>query len=86
VIIDGVLNDDGLTVFLRSPDSGHVLREKSCARFNARELSMIGGAPNYSNTFCDVFAGETNEGLTLVIESYRCYTTYSQDNVSVLNL
>ena len=86
VIIDGVLRDDGLTVFLRSPDSRRTLRETSCVRFDAQELPKIGDVPDHSNRFCDISAGETSEGLTLVIESHRCYAADSQGNASTLKV
>ena len=86
VIIDGVLNDDRLTVFLRSLNSRRTLREKSCVRFDARELPRIGDVPDHSSRFCDISAGETSEGLTLVIESHRCYAADSQDNAPALKV
>ncbi|KAF9644609.1 kinase-like protein [Thelephora ganbajun] len=84
VIIDGVLDDDRLTVSLRSPDSRRTLLERLCVRFNARELPKISGLPDHTNRFCDVSAGETSEGLGLVIESHRCYSADSQGNASVI--
>ena len=86
MIIDGDLNTDGLTMFLRSPDFGRTIREKFCIRFNAQELSKIGDVPDQSNRFCDVSAGETSQGLTLVIESHRCYASDSQGNASALKV
>ena len=86
MIIDGVLKDNELTLFLRSPGSGRTLREKSCVRFDARELPKIDDFPDNSNGFCDLSAGETSEGLTLVIESHRCYAADSQGNASVLKV
>lgn len=80
--IDGVLSDDKLTVFLRSLNSGRIFREKSCVGFDARELTKIGDFPDHSNGFCDVFAGETSEDLTLMIESHRCYETDLRGNAS----
>lgn len=86
MIIDGVLNDDGLTVFLCSRDSGRTVQEKFCVRFDARDLPNIAGVPDHTNRFCDISMGETSEGLRLVIESHRCYTADSQDNASVLKV
>jgi len=82
VIIDGVLNDDGLAVSLRSSNTGRTFREQFCVRINAQELPKICGVPHQTNRFCDVSAGETSEGLALVIESHRCYTADSQGNAS----
>jgi len=80
VIVDGVLKDDGLSVSLRSSNPRRTLREQFCVRFNAQELPKIGDAPHHTNRFCDVLAGETSEGLALVIESHRCYTADLQGN------
>jgi len=86
VIIDGNLNTDGLTTFLRSLDIGRTIQKKLCVRFNAQELSKIGDVPHQSNRFCDVSAGETSEGLTLVIESHRCYAADPQGNAPALKV
>lgn len=86
MIIDGDLTTDGLTTFLRSPDIGRTIQKKFCVRFNAQELSKIGDVPHQSNRFCDVSAGETSEGLALVLESHRCYTADSQGNASALKV
>jgi len=85
-IIDGVLNDGGLTVFLRSPNSEHTLLQNFCVRFDARELPKIGGFPCHTTRFCDVFAGETSEGLALEIESHRCCEADSQGNAFALKV
>jgi hypothetical protein len=84
--IDGTLNDDGLTVLLRSPDSGLTLREQVCVRFSPRELPTIGDVPNHTNRFCDISAGVSSEGRMLVIESHRCYMADSQGNASALKV
>ena len=84
--IDGTLNDDGLTVLLRSPDSGRTLREQVCVRFSLQELPTIDGVPNHTNRFCDISAGVNSEGRMLVIESHRCYTADSQGNASALKV
>ncbi|KAF9784461.1 hypothetical protein BJ322DRAFT_1021211 [Thelephora terrestris] len=83
VAIVGLLNDEQLTVSLRSLDSGSTLLERQCTRFNDQEFRIIGGTPGYAHGFCDVVAGETNEGLKLVIESHRCYEADPQGNASV---
>ena len=71
-IIDGVLKDYGLTL--------------SLPRFDARELTKIDDVPSKFSGFCDISAGETSEGLTVVIESHRCYAADSQGNASVLKV
>jgi hypothetical protein len=81
-IIDGVLNDEGLTVSLRSSNPRRTLQEQFCVRLNTQELPKISGVPDHTNRFCDVSAGETSEGLALVIESHRCYTADLQGNAS----
>lgn len=81
--IDGALEDSGLTVSLRSPDSNRTLQEQFCVRFSPRDLPEIGDVPDHTSRFCDVSTGETSEGLTVVIESHRCYTADSQGNASV---
>jgi hypothetical protein len=86
VTIDGVLNDDGLTVILCSPNSGHTLRKQLCVRFDAQELPDICDIPSHAGRFCDVSAGETSEGRTVWIESHRCYTADSQGNASTIKV
>ena len=86
VIIDGVFNDDGLTVFLRSPDSGCMHLKIFCVRFEARELTKIAGFPDRTDRFCDISTGVTSEGLTLVIESHRCYEADPQGNALTLKV
>ena len=87
-IIDGVLDDDGLTVFLRLPGSRRTLLERFCVRFGQRELQRIkiGHIPDRSDRFCDVSTGETSEGLVLNIESHRAYEADSQGNAYALKV
>jgi len=84
VTVDGILNNDGLVVALRSPDHRCTFREQSCVRFSPQELPKISGAPDHTNRFCDVSPGETSEGLAVVIESHRCYAADSQGNTPTL--
>lgn len=84
--LDGVLNNDGLVVALRSPDHRCTFREQFCVRFSPQELPKIGGVPDHTNRFCDVSPGETSEGLPVVIESHRCYAADSQGNASTLKV
>ena len=85
-VIDGVLNDDGLTVSLGSLDSRSATLKRSCVRFIGADLQTIADIPGHAHGFCDVLAGETGEGLRLVIESHRCYTSDLQGNASALKV
>lgn len=78
-VIDGVLNSDGLTVSLKSLDPGEFLSKQTFPRFDDQELRITDGIPHGSR-FCDLLAGETNEGLGLVIESHRFYEADPQGN------
>ena len=86
MIIDGVLNDDGLTVFLRSPNSERTILENFCVRFDARELLKIRGVPDHTARFCDIYVAETSEGRALVIESHRCCEADPQGNAFALKV
>ena len=80
VTVDGVLNNKGLTVSLHSPDSGSILSERTCIRFDDRELCVTGDIPGHNHGHCEVLEGETNEGLGLVIESHRSYAADPEGN------
>ena len=86
VTVEGILNDDGLTVSLRSLNSRSTPLKRFCVRFNDTELRTIGDIPGHNHEFCDVLAGETSEGLKLVIESHRCYASDLQGNASALKV
>ncbi|KAF9784464.1 kinase-like domain-containing protein [Thelephora terrestris] len=83
-LIDGVLNKGGLTVSLRSPTSRETLLERTCTRVDEPELRIIGDIQGHAYGFCEVFAGETREGLKVVIESHRRYSADPQGNASAL--
>lgn len=86
VIIYGALDDEELTVSMRSLDSGSTLLERKCPRLNDREFRIVGDTPAHAHGFCDVFPGETNDGLKLVIESHRRYEVDPQGNAPVLKV
>lgn len=78
--IDGVLSSEGLTVSLKSLDSGGIISKQTFPRFDDQELRIIDDIPSNGSGFCDLLAGETNEGLGLVIESHRFYEADPQGN------
>ena len=86
VAIEGVLSSDGLTLLLCSHNSGCTLLKRFCVRFNDTELRIIIYPLGDGHKFYDVLVGETSEGLKLVIESHRCYTSDMQANASALKV
>lgn len=92
VTIGGALGDDGFTGGLSSPGFRCTPQKRSRVQKRPRvkpslqALPKIGDVPDYTNRFCDVSAGVTSEGLTLVIESHRCYAADLQGNASVMKV
>ncbi|KAF9784466.1 kinase-like domain-containing protein [Thelephora terrestris] len=86
VNIAGVLDDNKLTVSLHSSGGpllkrGNLLK-RICHRLNNQDVRIIGHIPGHTHGRCEVLAGETNEGLKLVIESHRCFEDDPQGNSS----
>jgi hypothetical protein len=86
VNIAGVLDDNKLTVSLHS-SGGPLLKrgtllKRICHRLNNQDVRIIGHIPGHTHGRCEVLAGETNEGLKLVIESHRCFEDDPQGNAS----
>ena len=71
---------------LRSLNSRSTLLKRFCVRFNDAEFRTIGDIPGHNHEFCSVLAGETSEGLKLMIESHRCYASDLQGNASALKV
>ena len=71
---------------MRFLDSGNTLLERKCARLDDREFRTVGNIPGHAHGFCDVFPGETKEGLKFVIESHRRYQVDPQGNAPALKV
>ena len=81
--IDGVLDDKELKLWIRTLDLGGTILQRTCVRLDSQELPSVGDIPEHTNLHCNISWGETCEGLNVVVELHRCYTTDPQHNAFV---